>query len=128
MNGGRWNPRGLEVIYAAASVSLAALEVLAHYSVLPLDFAVTQIHIPDSVAVEVLIVRDLPAAWDALAPVPSTQAIGHKRAKELRTAVLRVPSVIVSREWNYLLNPNHPAFGAIRFHRPVPFRFDPRLK
>jgi hypothetical protein len=34
INGGRWNPRGTEAVYAAASSALAALEILAHYAVL----------------------------------------------------------------------------------------------
>ena len=28
LQGGRWNPKGVEVVYAAATVSLASLEVL----------------------------------------------------------------------------------------------------
>ena len=44
--GGRWNPVGVEAIYAAATASLAALEVMVGFSVLPRDFVLTEIHIP----------------------------------------------------------------------------------
>ena len=46
LHGGRWNPKGVAVVYAAASASLATLEILVQYSVLPRDFVLTEIHIP----------------------------------------------------------------------------------
>jgi hypothetical protein len=52
LDGGRWNPRGVEVVYAAATASLAALEVLVHFSVLPRDFVLTEIHIPAAAVIE----------------------------------------------------------------------------
>ena len=52
-HGGRWNPQGLEVIYTAQSRSLAALEVLVHYSVLPRDFVCTAFLIPDRLVVTI---------------------------------------------------------------------------
>jgi RES domain-containing protein len=38
-----------------------------------------------------------------------------------------VPSVIVPREWNYLLNPAHPDFGRLAVGEPEPFAFGERL-
>jgi RES domain-containing protein len=126
--GSRWNPKGIEAIYAAASVSLAALEVLVHYSILPHNFVVTEIHIPPSVAVEVVPPKDLPADWNSLSPSSATQAFGKAWALSLRSAVLCLPSSIVPAERIYVLNPNHPKFGRIEFLTPVPFPFDTRLK
>jgi RES domain-containing protein len=59
--GGRWNPKGIEVVYAAATTSLAALEVLVHFSVLPRDFVLTEMQIPSAVVIESLHEKDLPA-------------------------------------------------------------------
>ena len=42
-------------------------------------------------------------------------------------AVLAVPSVIIPQDFNYLLNPLHPAFKRMRLGRPEPFYFDPRV-
>jgi RES domain-containing protein len=41
--------------------------------------------------------------------------------------VLAVPSAIVPRETNYLLNPAHPDFRRLRIGRPEPFSLDPRM-
>jgi len=43
LHGGRWNPPGIPAIYCADNRSLAALEILVHYDVLPRDFAITRI-------------------------------------------------------------------------------------
>ena len=74
--GGRWNSVGIEVIYTAQSPSLAALEILVHYDVLPTDFVLTTIQIPDEVEVRVL--KRLPANWDQEVPVPATRSVGDR--------------------------------------------------
>jgi RES domain-containing protein len=51
ITGGRWNRRGTEIIYTAASRSLAVLEIMANYAVLPKDFVLTPIRIPDHVGI-----------------------------------------------------------------------------
>lgn len=42
--------------------------------------------------------------------------------------MLRVPSVLVYQETNFLLNPAHPDFKRIQIVETEDFRFDPRLK
>lgn len=128
LHGGRWNPTGVAAIYTAATISLAALETLVHFSVLPRDFALTEVHVPDGVSVESIDEASLPADWRSFSPSPATQEIGRAWAAGLRSAVLAVPSGIVPAERNYILNPRHPDFGWIKFRPSTPFRFDPRLK
>jgi RES domain-containing protein len=128
LQGGRWNPKGVEVVYAAATVSLAALEVLVQFSTLPRDFVLTEIHIPAAILIESLHEQDLPTDWQAFSPSSTTQEIGRRWAVELRSAVLSVPSAIIPVERNYVLNPSHPDFGQIQFLPSTPFRFDSRLK
>jgi RES domain-containing protein len=41
--------------------------------------------------------------------------------------MLEVPSVLVPRQKNYLINPQHPLFGAIKIIERNPFAFDKRL-
>jgi RES domain-containing protein len=125
IRGGRWNPAGTEAIYTAASRSLAALEILVHYSVLPKDFVVTPVRIPDSV-IEEARMDDLPSDWQAQPGL--TVTFGWSWIHNERSAVLSVPSSIILAERNYILNPAHPQFGDIEFLTSEPFYFNPRLK
>ena len=58
LHGGRWNPPGVEAIYTAQSRSLAALEILVHYAVLPRDFVLTPIRIPEDRVVVARLQKD----------------------------------------------------------------------
>jgi RES domain-containing protein len=127
--GGRWNPRGIAVVYTAGSLSLAALEMFVHVDAqdAPDDLVAIPADIPDSVARRELRLTNLPKTWRRT-PAPGTlQGIGQRWARELKTAVLVVPSALLPQEHNYLLNPGHVDFPRIRIGRPEPFRFDPRM-
>lgn len=125
--GGRWNSRGTRMVYTSATLSLAALETLVHlnppvafkYVAIPIEF--------DEALVETVAAMDLPADWNEEPPPPSTAEIGDRWVRESRSAVLKLPSVIISAELNYLLNPAHSDFKSIRIGTPMPFSFDPRL-
>ena len=126
--GGRWNSPGVPMVYVAQSQSLAVLEVLVHldapallaqYVFLEAEF--------DASLVKVLESSLLPKNWQT-DPVPkAVQTIGDRWASSGESAVLRVPSVLVPDESNFLLNPLHPAFSKIVVSRPQAFRFDSRL-
>jgi RES domain-containing protein len=92
--GGRWNPVGTEVIYAAQTASLAALEVLVHYSALPRDQVITEIVVPESVAILRLEESALPEGWNQEIPTSATQQIGQKWVREGKCAILSVPSSV----------------------------------
>ncbi len=125
--GGRWNSRGTRMVYTSITLSLAALETLVHlnppvafkYVAIPIEF--------DEAIVETVAAMDLPADWNEEPPPPSTAEIGDRWVRESRSAVLKLPSVIISAELNYLLNPGHSDFKRIRIGKPMPFSFDPRL-
>ena len=125
--GGRWNHKGTAVIYTAESRALCALEVLANADELADDYAVNPITIPDETKIISLSIADLPVNWDAGEPTEATRDMGTAWAKKLSTAVLAVPSAVIPREWNYILNPAHPAFATFLFSEPEPFYFDHRL-
>jgi len=134
--GGRWNPPGVPVIYAASNPSLAALEVLTHYELLPDDFALTEIEIPGEIGIEIVEDKQLPADWENEAPIagPASgcQRFGSRWVIEKRSTVLSVPSAVMGLECrterNLVINPAAVDFQSIRFSPPRPFRFDSRLK
>lgn len=127
--GGRWNPRGMSVVYLGGSLSLAALEIFVHLAPEDARLALVAIEIivPNSVRIGELPTNALPNDWRNEPPPHATQAIGLEWARRNETALLRVPSVIVPREFNYLLNPGHPGFTKLKILPPVPFGFDGRM-
>lgn len=126
--GGRWNSKGVAVVYVAQSQSLAALEMLAHldsanllryYVAIPVSF--------DSRLVTEVGVSSLPKNWKNYPAPGSLRAIGDAWVSSGKSAVLRVPSVLVPSESNFLLNPRHPEYENLVIGEPLRFSFDPRL-
>jgi RES domain-containing protein len=128
LHGGRWNSRGLRVIYAAETYAGALLEVLVHSNLSqpPRNHKVIRIIVPDKVVMETLSVTGLPD-WYA-EDMHASRAFGDRWIGENRTAVLRVPSLITTgRENNLLFNPLHPQFGLIKAGKPEAVDWDERL-
>ena len=126
-NAGRWNSRGVPVVYTSSTKSLAALEILVHLNPpVSFKFAVIRIRFSESL-MEKVAPRSLPADWREEPPPPSCRRIGDAWVLEERSAVLVLPSVIIPGEPNYLLNPAHPDFKKISIAKPERFAFDPRL-
>jgi RES domain-containing protein len=121
----------VRVVYAASHLSLAMLERLVHVDpdVIPDRLSAFEIEIPDDDASREAVPLDrLPRDWRAEPPAPGTQEIGRAWLADLtRPGVLVVPSAIVPREANYLLNPAHPDAGRWSVVAREPFRFDARL-
>jgi len=118
--GGRWNSRGVSVVYASTSLALAAIETFVHLepNLIP----------PDLVSIE----GDIPGAVDIrrLEPGSRDESLPHLGDTWVRggeTAALLVPSAAIRGEWNVLLNPAHPDFSRITFAPPERFAFDARM-
>lgn len=126
--GGRWNPRGLRVVYCAESRSLAALEVLVGLDDKDRLMEVPWVSIPATLNLESIErVDKVPREWREYPHTAATQAFGAEWVQSQRSVALRVPSTVVPGEFNCLLNPAHPQFAKIKVGRPEPFSFDPRL-
>src|ERR1051326_6252994 len=115
--GGRWNSRGVLVVYTSTTKSLATLESLVHLSP-PVLFKYVAIQVKfDDALVEFSHLRNLPDDWRTEPPPPSTKALGDAWLREAQTVVLALPGVITG-EANYLLNPAHPDFKNISIGKP----------
>jgi RES domain-containing protein len=120
--GGRWNQKGVPVIYASTTLSLSCLEILVHIKEprLPADYVWVRIDIPAELMGEPLAPSD---------PTDEVQCRlrGTEWARRQQSAAVEAPSVIIPIENNVLLNPAHPQLAGIAVSEPVRFRFDPRL-
>jgi RES domain-containing protein len=127
--GGRWNNPGSPVIYIASTTSLAMLEMLVHMQSreLLLKYVIFPVTFDDSLVTDVDL-NKLPSDWRASPASPAVQAIGDRWIASGASAVLRVPSVVVESEFNYMLNPQHADFGDIDVGKMQQIAFDSRLK
>jgi RES domain-containing protein len=130
LEGGRWNRPGVHMVYTAQFLSLAVLEMMVHlpedallysrYVRIPVQFESSQvIEVPLS---------SLPEDWNSNPPPESTQKIGTAWAMGKKSLVLKVPSSVISEEYNYLINPLGPGADRLQFGEVEPFKFDPRIK
>jgi len=126
--GGRWNSRGVRVVYASTSLALAAVETFVNMepNLRPDDLVSIQGAIPEQLEIARLDPKELPARWYQTRQ-ESLCRFGDNWIRAGATAALLVPSAAILGEWNVLLNPVHADFRKIVFRKPLPFRFDLRM-
>ena len=127
--GGRWNSPGQAVVYASATLSLAALETLVHADrrAFERDYLAFRLTLPDD-AVLRLPQNEVPPGWRARPVSPGARAVGDAWLRDGVSLGLWVPSVVVPPEHNLLLAPGHPRWPELTVSGPLPFRFDARLE
>lgn len=129
-NPARWNSKDVKMIYTAESRALACLENIVHRNSkgLQTNFRVMQINIPGNILIEKITEADMIKDWKEFNKMPFTQSLGDKWTRTGKTAVLKVPSAVVTGDFNYLLNPAHEDFPSIKLLSTQPFEFDDRIK
>jgi len=125
--GGRWNPKGLALVYAAESRALALLEMMVQDAPLRARYVLIPAQLPDALSITSVGVADLPADWRRLDRRDALQRIGRDWLAQGRSALLAVPSAVLPAERNYLLNPRHPDFSLIIMGEPEARDTDLRL-
>ncbi len=127
---GRWNSKGIFVIYTSSSRALASLENVVHRTSEGLNslFSVIVIDIPSQLQIKEINQSKLPRDWFEYDNYSNCQEIGDQWINEAKYPVLRVPSAIINKEYNFLINPNHKHFGKIKIKKVESFKFDPRIK
>ncbi len=126
--GGRWNPKGVAMLYTSTTAALSALEVLAHLpaAYFPDDMAIASIEIPDSLIIKVD-VKELPNDWNKIPAPIEVQSFSVQWITDEQYLGLKVPSIIIPKEQNLLINPQHPKFNKVKLLGVEPFSFDTRL-
>ena len=127
--GGRWNHKGISIVYASESRSLAIVDYLVHVNlaIVPSGLSISSIRIPDRITPKQISTSDLPANWREF-PAPSELAeIGTNWALANETLLFRVPSTVVEHEFNILINPSHPHIKHAKITHTEDCLFDKRL-
>ncbi|GEO07988.1 RES family NAD+ phosphorylase [Segetibacter aerophilus] len=127
--GGRWNSKGTALLYTSQSRALAFAEISMHIplGIIPKDYFLISIQIPDTADILELVEADMPTDWRSNPHSDSTQKIGDQFAAGLKYLALRVPSAVVPGDSNYLINPLHAAINEVTITEVEPFEFDSRF-
>lgn len=129
LHGGRWNSIGVPCLYTSESISLCVLEYACNVrlDLLPVSLSITVITLPDNSWHEFKW-NELPKNWSEI-PLPvETQLWGSDLLTTAKTLALKLPSVVIPTEYNYIINPLHPDFKKVKIKEVRPFNFDKRLK
>ena len=126
--GGRWNHKGVRVVYLGSSLAQAAMELIVHlgrpdilktYHTLSVSF--------DEALMSHIDILDLPDNWAEASMAPAVQAVGTQWVKNATSLMLQVPSGAVNGAYNYLLNPLHEDRIQLNISEIGSFGFDQRL-
>ena len=127
----RWNVNGQFLIYAGSSRSLSTLELIVHQnSVSPaFKYKVMVISIADEENLFThLLQANLPKEWRSMAAYPTLQQSGSEWYQNNRSLVLKVPSAVIPKEYNFIINTKHPEFiDKVSLVRTEDYFWDDRL-
>lgn len=84
------------------------------------------IYIPDY-SILTIPTKSLPDDWNNIEPSDSTATVSSGWLKANEYLTLRVASVVVESEYNYLINPVHSDFTKVKVLQNEAFNFDNRL-
>jgi RES domain-containing protein len=126
--GGRWNSRGVPMIYASTSLALAAIELFVHLepNLAPRDLVSIAAELPEGEPGVRWESAALPPEWWGDEPGPM-RALGDAWIRDKQELAAFVPSVPIRLEWNVMVNPLHPRIGEVRVLTVEPFAFDARM-
>ena len=109
---GRWNGKGVRVIYCAPTRAMAVLETAAHVDTdgFPLNRFLVAIDVPQDVwdRREIADPELLDPQWSAIPAGLASVDFGSGWVRRGMTALVELPSVIVPEESIVLINPAHP--------------------
>ena len=125
---GRWNPKGIPVLYCASTSSLAILEKLVSIDMdlLPDDLCIAALEIPKSKILKIP-EEELPKNWNHYPSPDTLKSIGKSWIALGNYCTLQIPSAVNPLESNYLINVKHPLMEKIKIKEVTPFRIDNRL-
>lgn len=125
--GGRWNHIDSSCIYTAESRALSILEYAVNVNIdfIPRALSLCTFEI-DRGQIHTVKEEELPGNWRDTPAPKSTKDFGTELL-HLNHPIIRIPSIIIPQEFNYILNPqvSNPAFKLVEIKD---FVFDLRIK
>lgn len=129
ITGGRWNFKGTKLLYTADSRALCMAEIAVHIplGVMPRDYYLTTIEVPDYPSIAQIDPNTLPNNWRKFPYSIITQELGKDFIHKNENLYIKVPSAIVQGDFNILINPKHSDFDKVKIVKTENFDFDERL-
>lgn len=131
LTGGRWNSRGVPMLYTSSHLSLCVLEVFVH---LPpalrnsiIAFEAVRLNIPDDTGITHISPGELETMLTRPDPLEACRTAGDAWIAAGRDLILAAPSAVVPEELNLMLNPAHARMSDVTIVSTRRFRFDARL-
>lgn len=129
INGGRWNHIDTACIYTSASRALAVLEFAVNVlpDEIPQDLVIVTFDTPDNEH-KVFSVEQLPHNWNNKDVSEITRNFGTPVLEKAEYLIIKIPSVVIPQEFNFLINPVHRDMKKVTIANVTKFSFDARLK
>ena len=118
--------KGSKIVYIAESLALASLEIFVHLESDRVPLVAIKAWLPNELESEGIQIQQLPINWQEISAYSLLQKMSQDWLISCRTTILKVPSSIVTIEYNYLLNPQHPEFKLV-LEPPMIFKFGRRM-
>ena len=127
--GGRWNLKGTRVLYTADSRALCMAEIAVHtpVGIMPKNYFLITIEIPDYSQIKQLEVKQLPKGWRKFPYSKLTQELGDSFINKNEVLYIKVPSAVVQGDFNILINPQHSDSDKVKILQIEEFDFDERI-
>ena len=127
--GGRWNSKGVLMVYTSSSRALCTAEIAVHVplGLVPSGYSLTTLEISEKFPVEDLDLQLLTENWKSFPYSRVTQQAGDSFIKNRKSLVMKVPSAVVQGDFNFLINPQHEGISEIKIVKTEVFLFDERL-
>ena len=125
--GGRWNSKGVNMLYVSEYISLAVVEMLVHNQFKDFTVELNLLHItfPDTIEIKEVKHSKLKDNW--MDDFGYTRFMGDQFIQAGTHSILKIPSAVITEENNYIINPLHADFKKIKITDSITFRTDKRL-
>lgn len=127
----RWNKNDEFIIYTGSTRALSTLELVVHRSSITIDNSYKLLVIEiDCKEDEIYQIKHskLPKNWQSVESYPKLQEIGSSWYQDFKFLVMKVPSSIIPKEYNYLINTKHPDFSSkVKIKEIEDYNWDDRL-